>query len=326
MEVNVREWLSEMAGHVRESPFRAVLYFVFTIYLSVWYTITSRRPFGMNVYESDWDLLIILDACRVDTLTEVANEYEFIEDVDSIWSVGSSSPEWIANTFRREWLFDIRKTTYISANGYTNQVLADKRYPPVANTTPIDVSKWSVADIDDFQSHISLWESHTDETYDCVLPETVTNRAIDAGRNEGVDKLMLHYIQPHLPYLGSAYREKRDMTELESQGYQLLENGSASQEETYEIYKENLRFVLDEVSVLLENIDAEKVVITADHGESFGTWSAYGHPEGFLHPTVRKVPWVEVSASDEHTRKPDTDWSSDINVDIREHLRDLGYR
>jgi len=41
-------------------------------------------PVGTNIYERDWDALVVLDACRVDILREVADEYEFIDEVDSV--------------------------------------------------------------------------------------------------------------------------------------------------------------------------------------------------------------------------------------------------
>ncbi|PSP48877.1 hypothetical protein BRC67_12005, partial [Halobacteriales archaeon QH_3_68_24] len=45
-----------------------------------------------------------------------------------------------------------------------------------------------------------------------------------------------------------------------------------------EAYLDNLRIVLDEVAVLLENIDADTVAITTDHGEAFGERNFYRHP------------------------------------------------
>jgi len=44
----------------------------------------QRMPVGTNIYERDWDALVVLDACRVDILREVADEYEFIDEVDSV--------------------------------------------------------------------------------------------------------------------------------------------------------------------------------------------------------------------------------------------------
>lgn len=326
MTLHLREWFSELGEHVREHPKRAPLYFAFTMYLSIWYTFTSRWPFGTNVYESDWDLLIVLDACRVDTLREVAEEYEFIENVDSVWSVGSQSAEWMANTFTENRLDEIEETTYISGNGYSNSVLTSGHLPPANNTIPVDLSRWATVDEGDLQSHIAVWETHHDETYGSVLPGPITDYTITESREGHADRIIAHYTQPHLPYVGAAYHEERAATEVEDRGYELLEEGVASRDEVYKAYKETLRWVLDDVEELLENVDAERVVITADHGEAFGEWKAYGHPEGFPHPCIRKVPWVETSASDERTREPDIDTPSSVDTDIEDHLRDLGYR
>lgn len=327
METNVRKWLLEMGEHAREHPVRTPLYVAFTLYLSVWYAITSYWPFGRNIYESDWDVLVVLDACRVDTLEEVADEYDFIENVGSMWSVGSQSAEWMANTFTNTWREEIADTTYISGNGFSGSVLAKGSRPPANNTTPIDLSSWSVVDESVLESHIEVWKMNHDETYGSVLPRPMTDYTIEAGRNGSSDRIITHYTQPHLPYVGAAYRERRAPTEIEVRGYELLEEGRSSRDEVYDAYKETLRWVLDDVEELLENIDAEKVVITSDHGEAFGEWKAYGHPEGFPHPVVRKVPWVETTAKDKHTREPNIEIESDsVETDVAEHLRDLGYR
>jgi len=44
MESNLGKWVSEIRDHIREHPKRAPLYFVFTLYLTVWYAITSHYP------------------------------------------------------------------------------------------------------------------------------------------------------------------------------------------------------------------------------------------------------------------------------------------
>lgn len=321
------EWVSEMAAHFRSDPGRAPLYLLFTTYLAVWYALTSRRPLGENVYESDWDLLVVLDACRVDTLREVADEYEFIDGVDSRWSVGSQSAEWLAATFTDDWREEVARTTYVSGNGYTESVFVDGSRPPANNAIPVDLSSWSVVDEDAFRSHVKVWEHDHDERYGSVLPAAITDHTIRAAREGDADRIVAHYTQPHLPYVGDAYREGRDPTELERRGYELLEEGSAAREAVYEAYRETLRWVLDDVADLLENVDAETVVITADHGEAFGEWHAYGHPEGFPHPAVKKVPWVETTATDERTREPaELSDEPSVSTAVEDHLRDLGYR
>lgn len=326
MRTNFAEWISELLDHLREHPKRAPLYFVFSLYLSAWYSVTSRWPFGRNVYESDWDLLIVLDACRVDTLREVSDEYEFINDIDSVWSIGSQSAEWMANTFTETHRREIENTTYISGNGFSGSILERGKRPPANNTIPIDFSAWSVVDGRTLESHVEVWKTEHDETYGSVLPDSMTDYTIKKGRDERSDRIITHYTQPHLPYVGRAFREDREATEVEEKGYELLEEGKSTRGEVYDVYKETLRWVLDDVEELLENIDAEKVVITSDHGEAFGEGMAYGHPEGFLHPAVRKVPWVETSASDTHSREPEISVDSGVEKDVEDHLRDLGYR
>jgi len=326
MQTNAREWLAEMGRRFRNNPTRAPLYVVYTWYLVLWYAVTSRRPIGTNVYERDWDVLLILDACRTDTLREVAPEYDFVENVDTMWSVGSQSDEWMANTFTEEYREQIGRTHYISGNGHTGQLFERGGLPPKNNTTPVDFSKWQLVDLHAFDDIEMVWKDFHDDTYNVALPSVVTDHAIEAGRNDDPEKLIVHYMQPHLPYLGQAMREDRPLTDLEREGYEHLETGDADREEVYEMYKDTLRTVLDEVQVLLENIDADRVAITSDHGEAFGEGGAYGHPEGFPHPIVKKVPWVETSATDEGTREPDLEREAGEHVELEQHLRDLGYK
>lgn len=326
MNINLREWFHEMYEQFRENPSRTPLYVVYTWYLVIWYAVTSRVPLGTNVYEREWDLLVILDACRTDTLKEVAHEYDFIENVDTIWSVGSQSDEWMANTFKNSYRSEINRTHYITANGHATQLFEREILPPKNNTTPIDLSSWELVDLEDFGQVDFIWKHNHDEKYNIVLPEVMTDYVIDAGRHSNSDMLIAHYMQPHLPYIGQALRENREATELEMKGYECLEDGSAEKDEVYELYRDTLRLVLDEVEELLQNIDADNVVITSDHGEAFGEFKAYGHPEGFPHPIIKRVPWVQTSATDKRTREPDLEGESNKKIDIDQHLRDLGYR
>lgn len=45
----------------------------------------SRFGDRWNVLNKDWDLLIILDTCRPDALHQLRHEYDFINNVDSVW-------------------------------------------------------------------------------------------------------------------------------------------------------------------------------------------------------------------------------------------------
>lgn len=325
MSLNIGPWLSELAETFREKPTRAPLYALYGPYLSAWYALTSRYPLGTNIYERDWDLLIVLDACRVDTLRELADEYEFISDVGSIWSVGSQSDEWMANTFTEAWRREVERTTLVTVNGHSNAILLDGNYPPKNHTVPVDWSRWDVVDGDDFDALHLLWQHYHSERLGVVPPRVVTDHVVDIYRNDDPDRLIAHYFQPHLPYIANAVRTDGEPTRMEREGYRMLERGEAAHSEVYDLYKDNLRLVLDEVELLLSNVDAERVVITADHGEAFGEGLAYGHPEGFLHPVVKRVPWVETTAADDGEYEPDIDAHEVGETDLESHLHDLGY-
>jgi len=86
-----------------------------------------------------------------------------------------------------------------------------------------------------------------------------------------------------------------------------------------------LQWVLDDVKLLLENIDAKRVVISADHGEAFGEFGVYRHHAGSLHPKIRWVPWVETTANDNGTYEPGFDSDKADTRSVDEALKALGY-
>jgi hypothetical protein len=324
MGASLRQWLDEHREQFHDDgPKRCAMHGAYTAFLGGWYTLTSRRPIGRNVYEADWDLLVVLDACRVDALEAVADDYEFIGDVDRVLSVGSHSREWLAGTFRRDRLAEVADTAMITGNGHTQAVFYDDEFPP-KETVPFCWPTWAIVDGDDFGHLEMVWQDDHPEGYG-VPPRPITDRTISIGREGDHDRLIAHYMQPHIPYIADAMREDREPTEDEARGWKRLESGDLDADTHWDLYEKNLRLVLDEVGLLLENVDAERVAITADHGNVFGEWGTYGHPEGFLHPDVRVVPWVEASASDTGTHSPEIRREDDLSTSVEEHLEAMGY-
>lgn len=304
-------------------------------YIGLWYSIVSRHPIGMNIYERDWDVAIILDACRVDALKELQDEYDFLTEVESIWSVGSSTPEWLINTFTRQWRDHIQRTTRVSANGFDEYILVRQSDPPELDKAPFASTQFSRVPHSEFDRLEILYQGNFhDERLGTVPPDSVTKRGIVVGRNYDWDRLMIHYIQPHAPYIAETIQSGRELSELESRPMWALRSGRINRDRGWEMYLDNLRLVLDSLEILLENLDASKVIITADHGESFGEYGGkFGHIDGYPTPQVRKVPWVTTQATDKETLVPearyheesDTGESKFEDQELREHLEDLGY-
>jgi len=83
--------------------------------------------------------------------------------------------------------------------------------------------------------------------------------------------------------------------------------------------------VLNDVSLLVENIDASKMVISADHGNAFGEWGIYGHPGRTPLPCLTEVPWTEVSTTDSETYEPNQYGKIKQGFDLEARLKELGY-
>ncbi|MDS0261440.1 sulfatase-like hydrolase/transferase [Haloarcula sp. S1CR25-12] len=294
---------------------------------------TKQWQLGTNVYDRDWDLLVVLDCCRVDALEAVRAEYDFIGDVGAIWSVGSTSKEWIANTFQERYSDQISETTYITANGFAADVLdeePDWTEWGATQGTWMSTQRWlaplvsrDVVDSDDLDSCHRIWDlSDRHEHGHTPYAEDVTDYTIRVGRAESPTKTIVHYMQPHAPYL--ANRSQSSLDDWQAKPLEELRNGG-DKDRIWAEYLDNLRYVLDEVARLLENFSAQKVVITADHGELFGEFGLHDHGVGILHPALRKVPWAETTARDTGTVEPEIDIRTETSGDVKETLRNLGY-
>lgn len=257
---------------------------------------------GMNIYAEDWDLLIILDACRVDTLAGIDNEYEFLANSGSITSVGSSSPEWMTKTFTREQHDEIQRTHHITGNIHSREYL----------------DKHPFATLDE------VWTDGWDDDRKTVRAREITDRVINLLRKERTNRVIAHYMQPHYPYIPHPELDTRNPFDGKPEIWHQLREGDVEKERILEAYRSNIRYVLDDVELLLQNVDADKVVITADHGEAFGEWGIYEHPGEMPLSVLREVPWYTTTATDQQTYEPDVKRRLD-DRSVEDKLRSLGY-
>jgi hypothetical protein len=248
-------------------------------------------------------------------------------------SAGGSTPEWIASTFDIENHDQIRNTTYIVRNEFAKKVF-DGTVPP---HNAYHFGLWNVVDPTEFGRLEYVWQRYKGipwkgENIQNATPRKVTDRAISVMRSQSHKRVIVHYLRPHSPYYARALREERDLLEHEMNPFDHLKQ-TGDRETVYNNYLSELRWVLTDIGILLQNVDADKVVITADHGEAFGEFGGYGHGPGSLHPHVRKVPWVETTAVDQGNYTPPSDdtprnvatgHETEDNVD--EALEALGYK
>jgi hypothetical protein len=302
--------------------------------------VSSRYPYGTHPFDKEWDVLILLDTCRVDALRAVADEYEFLdpEGIERVWSVGGTSAEWMAATFDKRYAGEIADTAYIASNGHAKLVLEqnlspddpDKYGPQMKRLNRFD--NWDVTPAEEIGRLEHVWKYEPAGERGGVghpeghsPPRYVTDRAVDIARSREFERLILHYNQPHSPYVANALNEERDLHEYEKYPWQYIQR-TGDRETVFEAYLDDLRYVLDDVAILLDNVDAADVVISADHGEAFGEYGVYGHHAGSVHPHVRFVPWTHTSGTDNGTYTPEFEPIDEGERDVNELLEALGYK
>jgi hypothetical protein len=262
---------------------------------------------GRSVYEHDWDILVILDGCRVDLLREVTDDYDFLNSIDTHQSPASMSRTWMKRTFSPEYANQVRSTAYVTGNPYSAEQLDDK----------------------DFESVDEVWRYAWDDEEGTILPHPITDRAIQTWRGRNTERLIVHYMQPHYPFVPTSLGSGIDLNSFDeeeaSSVWKRLQSGDIDQDETWSAYRENLEYVLDDVAILLSNVDADTVVISADHGNAFGEVGIYGHPHDVPLDCLRTTPWVKTTATDTGEYEPEVEQvNADDSVDDR--LEALGYK
>lgn len=256
--------------------------------------------------EREWDNMIILDACRYDTFERINN----IEgDLSKVHSNASHTRNFLKKNFSGE-NFD---TVYITA------------------------SPMSAGYSRNFSEIRHLWKDKWNEENKTVKPEEVTDAAIDAYREKPDRKMLVHYMQPHFPFIG----DKGD--DIEDQGsfngdrqnlniWELLQFGEIDLETAKKAYEENLEIVLPEVRRLLNELEG-KTIITSDHGNLFGKKvgfapkKIYGHPPRLKDRELRSVPWLEIEGESrrEVEEGEEGEEKRHSEEDIKKKLANLGY-
>lgn len=282
---------------------------------------------GKLIHKLDWDILIILDACRYDIFEKYYNMF-FEGTLGVAISRGSHTLEWLHNTFSQTKILDL---IYISANPFINSITKVNGFNPKEH----------------FLKIIDAWLHGWDESLGTVPPWNVNKIFIKTIEKYPDKRIIIHYLQPHAPYIVLAGMERlvtsADMLfVIKSKHHSRFMNtinkvmnylvfGFAeliSYEKLFQLrkamrlvpysqfeaswrltssrrkhhikllYEANLLLVLFYAMKLIDMVKSsypnKKIVITADHGELLGEAGYYEHIPGILVPQLRLVPWFEV--------------------------------
>jgi len=276
---------------------------------------------GVNIMREDWKYLIILDACRYDTFKR---NNTIPGDLQKKTSLGSGTREWLKENFK-EYYEDL---IYISAN-------------PFASDHRVAGFKGS----EHFFKVENVWSYGWDKEVGTVPPKNVTDAAIKMIKKYPEKRMIIHYMQPHGPWLGENGLTAKDIN-IENVGGEVnnflpvvsyfwdeVKFGNMSIEVIKKAYEGNLKFVLKEVERLINHLD-EKIVVTADHGTVFGKWGIYFHPRFIRIKDLIEIPWFVIKKGKRPSSKTDEKNQKNINdkeekpnneEEIKQRLASLGY-
>lgn len=135
----------------------------------------------ISIMEEEWDYLIILDACRYDFFSKLYKNY-LNGELKKVISPSSWTPDWCKESFKNRY----DDVIYISANPYINSQVEIKGF---------DAKKH-------FYKIIDVWNNGWSDELGSVHPSDM-NKAVKSVMDNFLGKrLIIHYLQPHGPYLG----------------------------------------------------------------------------------------------------------------------------
>jgi hypothetical protein len=260
--------------------------------------------------------LVILDACRYDLFRD---NWDYPGELQRRTSRASATAEFLFANFDG---CDLRDTVYVTASPqlYRNEDKLDCTFHSVVNV-------WS--------------EDGWNENLGTVKPETVTKYAKRAVADYPDKRLIVHYIQPHFPFIQSdtdfdkGHLDKPVSEREDNMWIQMMKgNLAVSRNEVWQLYQDNLLTTLPHVYDLLDETSG-KSVVTADHGNIIGERAfpipirEWGHPRGIYTEELVTVPWLVHNSGQRRSIKPSEPVRDTTDIEdsvVEDRLEQLGYK
>ena len=269
-----------------------------------WYNL-RYGGYGDEFINEDWDNLLILDAARPDILRELG-VFEG-KEVQDRYSPASYSLGFMKAQFEGRNLHD---TVYVTTNPH-------------------------VLDLKDGIFHkVEYLDDSWDEEKKTFPPDAVVEAAIRANENYPDKRLIVHFMQPHYPFIGGTSNGFGEISPDGTGGphpwNDHMDIGKPSHDDLIYSYKENHELVSLYAKKLVKELP-NKSVITADHSNLIGVRGfpipirLYGHPRNFSHPDLLRVPWIEYDGKPRNVTKEPPEEEVEAE-DVKAQLEALGYR
>lgn len=233
--------------------------------------------------DQDWDYLIIIDACRYDLFSRFVKR-----NAPYVISGGSTTQEWL------KWNF----------NGNYNDVICISSNPRLSN---LNLAK--TFGFNPFFKTIDVWDYGWDNKLRTVPPKEVTRATLNMVEEYPNKRILIHYNQPHRPYIGDAeFIEILDNLRNESKYinpelgeldlWKVIKKNKIPLRRVWIAYIRTLRLVMNEIYKLVDQLNG-KVVISSDHGNLMGEYFKFSHIPHLRVKHLVKVPWL-ILKNDKH--------------------------
>lgn len=269
----------------------------------------------LSLMEEQWDIAIILDACRYDIFKEAYEQYLPSGKLEK--RAGASDTfEWLHTVFNGGRASNI---VYVSAH-------------PGINSKGVAWGNFNASER--FYRVYDAWLDAWSWRLGSSLPNKVARIAVNAIAEHPKRKVIIHFIQPHFPYrkapCPSTYFDLRCAKSnpemailLERFARNLIKSldfnfsrfriaywkfkkllrlnfledlneiywRKYSVDDLKYFYRDNLEWALSSAMQIIERFSDHKIVITSDHGEALGENGEFFHLYKTKNPVVRVVPF-----------------------------------
>jgi len=255
----------------------------------------SQKKLLIDLLNSEKFIIIILDACRPESLHKWLshNKPSLLKYLTKVRSEGKTTKSWFIKTFK-DYQFDL---TYISGNPYINST----------GITPVGKIARNC-----FTEIVDAWREWSENEQTCT-PQTMNKFALI---NLNKPRLIVHYLQPHQPYIGDIRIPEymqfiSNWNEMKLRHLQRLEMGfdppkilqvfssrifnEDEKNIIRQAYESNVNLVCSHAFQLIDKIKEGTIIITSDHSEMMGENGCWFHYQG--HPKLHIVPWLKISKS-----------------------------
>lgn len=267
---------------------------------------------GINVLERDWDNLVLLDSCRTDLF---CHKNPFAGgSYSTVLSRGSDTVEFLRGNLDGNHYLD---TVYVTASPQLYRLSGGQ------HGLNIDT---------EFHDRIEVWKDNWAEDVKTVKPGPLTDAALEAAAEYPDKRLLVHYMQPHAPFLGPTAQEHFDRDSL---SFDWRKYRDVADELLWKAYEETLETALPHAERLVGGLRG-KTVLSSDHGQLMGERGfpvpikLWGHPRHHYIEELVRVPWYVPEYEQRKTvRAEEMDGCQGAEVDsdvVRSRLKNLGYR